>query len=406
MKFFTLHMKLIGMRILQGLEKVSVVALGILGLVTIVKTISNYIDTKTIPTFANIIIVVISIVGIIVMFTLKEIIEEKITEINSDIDDYKILRKHAKNLKQQYNYQYAEKKIKEENFETEKEDIPVKQFNVDKIKKSDIAELDTLIGLESVKEQVKKMRATIEYEKSQGGVKSKSVLHMKFTGNPGTGKTTVAKCMAAILYDTGIIAKPKYISVNGNDLMGAYTGHTAPTIDALFKQGAGGVIFIDEAYSLANAATNIDGTGYGFEAVNQLLTHLENNENKTIVIFGGYEEPINHFLNMNPGLRSRVPITIAFPDYSPDEMVEILEINLKKHGHTIPENIKQLLSRLFEEKIKHCQRYNLPFSNGRYARNVSDEIHAQHALNYAENNSIGATIIPEDIVFSKLYKLD
>lgn len=150
----------------------------------------------------------------------------------------------------------------------------IKEFNITKVNTKDIDELDSMIGLDSVKLQLEKFRATINYEAKHGN-QSHSTYHMKFIGNPGTGKTTVAKIMAAILYDAGIITRPQYISVNGNDLMGQYTGQTAPTIDALFDQGKNGLIFIDEAYSLATAARHINGSGYGLEAVNQLLTHLE-----------------------------------------------------------------------------------------------------------------------------------
>lgn len=281
----------------------------------------------------------------------------------------------------------------------------IKEFNITKVDTADMNMLNSMIGLDSVKTQLLKIRATINYERHYGH-KSHSTYHMKFIGNPGTGKTTVAKIMAAILYDLGVITKPKFISVNGNDLMGKYLGQTAPTIDALFEQGKNGLVFIDEAYSLAATASGSDWSGYGLEAVNQLLTHLEAKDNKTVVIFGGYEAPMNKFFDMNPGLRSRVPLTVFFPDYSEKELFEILKLELQKHGHNLSPNVESVVLDLFQQKIKLCKKHDLTFSNGRYVRNVADELHSQHAVNYANDNTIGATITMADIHIDELLNLD
>ena len=210
--------------------------------------------------------------------------------------------------------------------------------------------------------------------------------------------------IGSILYDTQIITKPKMIVVNGNDLMGKYTGHTAPTIDALFEAADGGLIFIDEAYSLFSASSG--NQGYGMEAVNQLLTHLENPKNKTVVIFAGYDYEMDRFLNMNPGLRSRIPTRIKFDDYTPDELYQILELELKKREHNIKPELKSVLTKMFVEKIALSIKYNQPFSNGRYARNVADELHAQHAFNYLNDSSIGKDICKLDIDFNVLINID
>lgn len=124
------------------------------------------------------------------------------------------------------------------------------------------------------------------------------------------------------------------------------------------------------------------------------------------VIFAGYEEPLNQFFAMNPGLASRVPKTLMFPDYEPNELLDILAMRLKEFGHKLDETTKETLLQLFAQKINYCRLHRAPFSNGRYSRNVADAIHAQHALNYEKNNSIGTVITMQDIDFNSLLALD
>lgn len=406
MKTLSLYLKLIVLRVLQGLQKLGVLILSAIGVITMWDITSNYIKYKISPHFGEITIFVLCVIGVIILKTIKGFFEVKLTFIDDSIEHQRSLQQLKTELKHKSEHRFTEKKFEQENTQMDAETLPTRKFNVEKIKKDDIKELDTLVGLESVKQELKKLKATMEYEKKNGGVQRRSISHMKFVGNPGTGKTTVAKVMASILYDAGIIDKPKYISCNGNDLCGAYLGWTAPTINSLFKQGAGGVIFIDEAYSLADSASGADGSGYAQEAVNSLLTHLENQDNKTVVIFGGYENPMNRFFDMNPGLRSRVPKTLIFPDYTPEELYKILEINVKKQGHTLDSSLKPVMMKLFYEKIRYSYENNLPFSNGRYARNVADELHSQHAIRYMEDSYIGKILTVDDVVFDALFELD
>lgn len=399
------YLKLIGMKIMQVLRTAGTVTSGLAIIYFAVTSMMNYFKSKVFPSMSEICFLIASLVAFITLRTLKSACDEAVSEISTNIKRSKELKKHKEELEYQYEQKLAETKIQQQAFDVEMEMIAMKKFDVTKVDKDDVKAMESLIGLESVKEQLNKFRATIDYEKKYGGGKTNTVFHMKFIGNPGTGKTTVAKIMVSILYEAGIINKPKYIAVNGNDLMGKYTGQTAPTVDALFKQGKEGVIFIDEAYAMVNAASN-DGNGYGHEAVNQLLTHLEAKDNKTVVIFGGYEEPMNRFFDMNPGLRSRVPLTLMFPDYNEEELFQILELNLRKMGHEIREDVEQVLIRIFSKKRDICKRYNLPFSNGRYARNIAEELHSQHAVNYSKDNSIGTIISLNDIRESILLELD
>ena len=400
-----LYCKLILMKVSQTVRIMGIASAVVFLGHSIWGLVSNYRNTGAFPSNNELLSIGASIIVIILLSTMKKFFEAQIVECNNSIEHQQSMKLYETELRQKNEHRLAEKRMEQEALEAEAEIIPVKHFRTEKIKKEDIDGLENLVGLESVKKQIFKMKATMEYEKKHGGVKSKSVFHMKFIGNPGTGKTTVAKIMAAILYESGVIQKPKYISVNGNDLMGAYTGQTAPTINALFKAAAGGIVFIDEAYAMASAA-NSDGSGYGYEAVNQLLTHLENQNNKTVVIFGGYEDPLNRFFDMNPGLRSRVPLTLEFPDYSPEELCVILEQNLKVHGHKLTENAKPLILQLFADKVAYCRQYRQPFANGRFARNVADELHAEHAVAYMKDSSIGTDIALADIDYATLITLD
>lgn len=275
------------------------------------------------------------------------------------------------------------------------------KFAPQKLTADDYIVLDSCIGMETVKEQIRKISATISYEKEFGLMTAKRKSHMVFTGNPGTGKTMVARAIAAQLYKLGAIDEPIFMEVNANHLMGEYVGTTAPTVNAAFEQCKKGVMLIDEAYALVQA-----GGMYANEAVSTLLTQLESNPFDVTVIFAGYEYETNQFLAMNSGLRSRIPHNIKFADYKPEELLSILEFNLKKMKHEVPITLRNSLLELFDRKIKICQHQNISFSNGRYARNVAAHIHSSHAMNYVKNPKIGTQIIEEDICYEELLKMD
>ena len=405
MKLSTLYLKLIAFKIIQLLRNIAILALGFQVVNCAWFAIEEYSRSKKMVEAWDIALITVYLVGIIVLRACRGILSGRVTEINDDIDHGQKLKNHKRELRKKNEFSLAEKQIKLEVMETESDMAVPRKFNTEKVGKDASAELEKLVGLSSVKNELQKIHAVTQYEKRNGGIKNKTVYHMRFVGNPGCGKTTVARCMASILYNAGIIEKPKLVSVNGNELMGRYLGETAPTVRALFKQASGGLLFIDEAYALTSGPDS-NATSYGYEAVNELLTQLEDKRNKVVVIFAGYEAPLNQFFAMNPGLASRVPKTLLFPDYKPSELIEILNVNLDEYGHKLSEDTKETLLQLFAHKIQLCNYHRTPFSNGRYSRNVADALHAQHALNYKENKEIGSKITLKDIDYNSLLSLD
>lgn len=410
---FTLYCKLLVLRIFQTARFFGMLFLIGICVNNLWEYISVYIDSKELPGSWGWISIVAYGVGVIMLSTIKGALNDKVDEVLSRIQHRRHLMNRKAELRLKYADQLAEESVHNEHQKNNLETgtgladlLPVRKFEVQKIQNEDARELDTMIGLDSVKDQIKRVRARISYEKKYGGENEKSVMHCRFIGSPGTGKTTVAKAMAAIFYDAGIIKKPRYVEINANELQGKYLGETPLVVNELFKQAAGGLIFIDEAYALATCAGSSDKSGYAMEAITTLLTHLENNTSGTVVIFAGYEHEIDRLFDMNPGLRSRVPIKLEFKDYTSQQLLEILELNLKKRGHALSDDAKPVLKNLFEEKIALCHRYGNAFGNGRYVRNVSDELHTQHSVNYEEDPTIGTAIQMKDIVPEVLFSLD
>ena len=192
-----------------------------------------------------------------------------------------------------------------------------------------LAELDReLIGLAPVKKRIREIAALLLVEnarKAMGLAHETPTLHMSFTGNPGTGKTTVALRMADLLHRLGYIRKGHLVAVTRDDLVGQYIGHTAPKTKEILKKAMGGVLFIDEAYYLYRPENERD---YGQEAIEILLQVMENNRDDLVVILAGYADRMDRFFESNPGFRSRIAHHIDFPDYTPDELFRIAETML------------------------------------------------------------------------------
>ena len=188
--------------------------------------------------------------------------------------------------------------------------------------------------------------------------------HMVFTGNPGTAKTTVARLFARILKENDLITGGTFIEAGRGDLVGKYVGWTARIIKKKFEEAVGGVLFIDEAYSLLDGHEG----SFGDEAINTVVQELENHREDVIVIFAGYPDEMERFLDRNPGLRSRIAFHVSFPDYNPDELCDIAGLIAEKMGLTIENEARDRLKSIFEASAG--QRH---FGNGRMARNIVEK---------------------------------
>jgi len=238
-----------------------------------------------------------------------------------------------------------------------------------------LAELDrTLVGLEAVKTRIREIAALLvidKWRKEEDLKTTRPSLHMSFTGNPGTGKTTVAMRMAEILHDLGYIDKPKVVTVTRDDLVGEYVGHTAPKTREVLDKAIGGVLFIDEAYYLHRAANERD---YGAEAVEVLLQYMESERENLVVVFAGYEDKMEDFFRANPGMGSRVAHHIVFSDFSPDELMEIANMMVEQAGYTLDDEAQEAFHEYIELRMEQPR-----FAHGRSIRNAIDRARLRQA---------------------------
>ncbi|WP_029502389.1 AAA family ATPase [Lachnoclostridium phytofermentans] len=265
-------------------------------------------------------------------------------------------------------------------------------------------ELNALIGLEKVKSKVQDL---IVYQKVQKMRRennlhsTKNTLHLAFTGNPGTGKTTVARIVGRIYKRIGLLSKGHFVEVSRTDLIAGYQGQTALKVKKVIEQAKGGVLFIDEAYSITE---NDHSDSYGRECLTELTKALEDYRDDLVVIVAGYTEPMNKFFESNPGLKSRFNTFIEFDDYSPNELDRILISMCKNNDYVLDDKAKEKIHLYFEQQTSSKDEN---FANGRLVRNLYDDLVMNHARRVIDitnpDKSVLSTITSTD--FTILYQI-
>lgn len=219
-----------------------------------------------------------------------------------------------------------------------------------------LEELNGLIGLSEVKNLVSEISAYVQIQRRRERVSLRTeqlVLHMVFKGNPGTGKTTIARIMGKLFCSMGVLSRGHLIEVERADLVGEYIGHTAHKTREQVKKAMGGILFIDEAYSLARGGEK----DFGKESIDVLVKAMEDHKDNLVLILAGYKREMEWFLRSNPGLYSRFPVHITFPDYSVDELLQIGTLMLKKRQYRMLPEARTALCKILEEK-KREGNYN------------------------------------------------
>lgn len=237
-------------------------------------------------------------------------------------------------------------------------------------------ELNSLIGLDNVKQQVNDLityQAVQKKRRDRGFNSAKITLHMAFLGNPGTGKTTVARIVGHIYKKIGLLSKGHFMEVSRTDLIAGYQGQTALKVKKIIEKAKGGVLFIDEAYSITE---NDHSDSYGRECLTELTKALEDYREDLVVIVAGYTEPMNIFFKSNPGLKSRFNTFIEFSDYSAEELIAILSHMCKKNDYELQNDLIVALEEYFTYETSH---YDGHFANARLARNIYNDLVMNHA---------------------------
>ena len=261
-----------------------------------------------------------------------------------------------------------------------------------------------LVGLAPVKQRIRDIAALLVIDKLRMnlGLQAETPsLHMSFTGNPGTGKTTVALRMAEILHRLGYVRKGHLVAVTRDDLVGQYIGHTAPKTKEVLKKAMGGVLFIDEAYYLYRPENERD---YGQEAIEILLQVMENQRDDLVVILAGYKDRMDTFFKSNPGMSSRIAHHLDFPDYSVDELQQIAQCMLQQRHYHFGADAAEVFHQYLERRIRQPH-----FANARSVRNALDRARLRQASRlFAERErELGqddlTTLLPVDLLASRVF---
>jgi stage V sporulation protein K len=244
-------------------------------------------------------------------------------------------------------------------------------------------ELDQMIGMSHVKDLVYEIYALIQITqfRTEAGLNAApQVYHMLFKGNPGTGKTSVARILAKLFQSMGVLSKGHLVEVERADLVGEYIGHTALKTRELVKKALGGILFIDEAYSLARGGEK----DFGKEAIDCLVKAMEDYRSQFVLILAGYPDEMEFFLNSNPGLPSRFPLQIDFNDYTVEQLMQIALLMIKEGQYVFaPQTEFKLRQHLTEEKLSG----GYGFSNARYVRNIIEKAIRHQAVRLLEQQS-------------------
>ncbi|KNF08919.1 stage V sporulation protein K [Gottschalkia purinilytica] len=281
--------------------------------------------------------------------------------------------------------------IKDKNQESmdidRKKEINESKKNLENI----IKELDSLIGLKNVKSLVKEIQAFVEIQekrKEANLLTDPVVLHMIFKGSPGTGKTTVARLIGKILKEMGVLEKGHIVEVERADIVGEYIGHTAVKVKQQIKKALGGILFIDEAYSLARGGEK----DFGKEAIDALVKAMEDNKDNLVLILAGYNDEMENFLKINPGLKSRFPIHVEFRDYSINELINIAEEMANKKEYKLTDKAIHKLETILEAKNNHKN-----IGNARFVRNMVERSIRKQAVRLQGKSSLNR----DDLIFIK-----
>jgi stage V sporulation protein K len=231
-------------------------------------------------------------------------------------------------------------------------------------------EMSSLVGMHEMKRMIKEIYAWIFINKKreeQGLKTGKQALHMMYKGNPGTGKTTVARLVGKLFFQMNVLSKGHLIEAERADLVGEYIGHTAQKTRELIKKALGGILFIDEAYSLARGGEK----DFGKEAIDTLVKHMEDKQHDFVLILAGYPREMDNFLSLNPGLLSRFPLVVDFPDYSVDDLMDISSRMMTEREYRFSHDAMLKL----KEHLMVVKTMTTPakFSNGRYVRNIIEK---------------------------------